>query len=80
MARFHIELGFERHDLVDEDGNWIMTSQQEAWKHVELIEAAPALLAMLKRLLHETSDGQQPCGREIAIAAKVIITQAEGAL
>jgi len=50
----------------------------EAEANARLVAAAPALLETLKRLLHETGEGQHLCSREVAGAARDAVNLAEG--
>jgi hypothetical protein len=50
----------------------------EAEANARLVAAAPALLEALKRLLHETEEGQGLCSREVARAARDAVNLAEG--
>ena len=36
---WHIDLGFEHHELCDGDGNLVLSSHGKAWKHAERIMA-----------------------------------------
>ena len=52
--------------------------QEEA--NARLIAAAPSLLAALQRLLHETDNGTQMCGENVAADARWAIDLATGKL
>lgn len=51
---------------------------EEARANARLIASAPDLLHALKRLLHETSDGQAPCHQGVVDEARAAIAKAKG--
>ncbi len=55
-----------------------LRSDEEVAGNIRLICAAPDLLAVLEKLLHETDDGTQLCAREFADAAHAVIRKARG--